>query len=136
RQDDYYGGRVLLNENEYGVVPPGYFVYRHMSDDGIFRFNINETGGEIAVSKEYPVFRAVDADPYFLLIKLNHSNDFRKFALAQMAGGTRTRLYFSKLCDWKTLLPSLEEQTKIAGCLSTLDDLIGIESERIDALKA
>jgi type I restriction enzyme S subunit len=136
RQDDYYGGRVLLNENEYGAVPPGCFVYRHMSDDGIFRFNINETGEEIAVSKEYPVFRAVDIDPYFLLTKLNHGNDFKKFALAQKAGGTRTRLYFSKLCTWETLLPSLGEQQKIAECLNTLDELIGAESQKLDALKA
>ena len=43
RQDAYFDGRVLQNNNEYGVVPPNCLVYRHMSDDGLFKFNINQT---------------------------------------------------------------------------------------------
>ena len=136
RQDDYYDGRVLLNQNDYGVVPVGCFVYRHMSDDGLFKFNINDTGTDIAVSKEYPVFRTVNLDPKFLLRKLNDGADFEEFAMSQKAGGTRTRLYFSKLSTWETLIPSLAEQQKIAECLSTLDELIGAESQKLDALKA
>lgn len=136
RQDDYYEGRILLNKNDYGVVPKGCFVYRHMSDDGLFKFNINDTGTDIAVSKEYPVFRTVNLDPKFLLCKLNEGADFEEFAMSQKAGGTRTRLYFSKLSTWETLIPSLAEQQKIAECLSTLDELIGAESQKLDALKA
>ena len=92
RQDAYFDGRVLQNKNEYGVVPPGCFVYRHMSDDGLFKFNINKTGGDIAVSKEYPVFSTKGLCAAFLLAKLNDGLDFKKFALSQKAGGTRTRL--------------------------------------------
>lgn len=136
RQDDYYDGRVLFNENEYGVVPQGCFVYRHMSDDGLFKFNINETGGEIAVSKEYPVFRTRDLNPHFLLYKLNYGEDFKRFAAAQKAGGTRTRLYFDKLCHWKTPLPSLDEQQKVADCLTSLDELIAAESQKLDSIQA
>jgi type I restriction enzyme S subunit len=136
RQDDYYDGKILLNKNDYGVVPVGCFVYRHMSGDGLFKFNINDTGGDIAVSKEYPVFRTVNLDPKFLLSKLNYGADFEEFAMSQKAGGTRTRLYFSKLSAWETSIPSLAEQKKIAECLSTLDELIGAESQKLDALKA
>ena len=135
RQDAYFDGRVLLNENEYGVVPHGSFVYRHMSDDGLFKFNINETGGDIAVSKEYPVFRTKGLSSIFLLNKLNEGPDFRHFALSQKAGGTRTRLYFSKLCEWKTLLPSLPEQQKIAEFLANLDELIAAHGRKLGALK-
>ena len=109
RQDAYFDGRVLQNKNEYSMVPPGCFVYRHMSDDGFFKFNINETGGKIAVSKEYPVFSTKGLNPSFLLAKLNDGIDFKHFALSQKAGGTRTRLYFSRLCEWRTLLPSPAE---------------------------
>src|SRR5690554_4807931 len=116
-QASYYDGRSIINDGEYGVVPQNCFVYRHMSDDGQFAFNLNETGSEIAVSKEYPVFQPVGLHPKFLLAKLNHSQDFKAFALSQKAGGTRTRLYFSKLREWRTLLPSLAEQQKIADCL-------------------
>ncbi len=135
RQDAYFDGRVLQNKNEYGVVPPGCLVYRHMSDDGQFKFNINETGGNIAVSKEYPVFRTKGLDAVFLLAKLNDDPDFKQFALSQKAGGTRTRLYFSRLCEWETLLPSLAEQQKIAECLSSLDEVIAAQARRVDALK-
>ena len=136
RQDAYFDGRVLQNKNEYGVVPPACFVYRHMSDDGLFKFNINETGGDIAVSKEYPVFSTRGLDPVFLLAKLNDGLDFKRFALSQKAGGTRTRLYFSKLCEWRTLLPSPAEQKKIADCLDSLDELIAAQGRKVEALKA
>jgi type I restriction enzyme, S subunit len=135
RQDAYFDGRVLQNKNEYGVVPPGCLVYRHMSDDGLFKFNINQTGGEIAVSKEYPVFSTIHLNPFFLLATLNEGPDFKQFALSQKAGGTRTRLYFSRLCQWRTLLPSLPEQQKIADCLSSVDELIAAHARKLDALK-
>lgn len=134
-QSSYYDGRTIINDGEYGTVPPNCFVYRHMSDDGQFVFNLNETGGEIAVSKEYPVFQTVNLDRYFLLAKLNHSQDFKAFALSQKTGGTRTRLYFSKLRSWETYLPSLAEQQKIANCLSSLDELIAAQRRKVEALK-
>jgi type I restriction enzyme, S subunit len=135
RQDAYFDGRVLLNKNEYGVVPPGCFVYRHMSDDGTFKFNINDTGGDIAVSKEYPVFRTRGLNSRFLLEKLNDGPDFKQFALSQEAGGTRTRLYFGRLREWETFLPSPSEQQKIADCLSSVDELISAQVRKVDALK-
>ncbi len=106
-----------------------------MSDDGLFKFNINGTGGEIAVSKEYPVFRTKGLNSVFLLAKLNDGLDFKYFALSQKAGGTRTRLYFSRLCEWRTLLPSFAEQQKIAACLSSLDELIAAQAQKVEALK-
>ncbi len=136
RQDAYFDGRVLQNKNEYGVVPPDCLVYRHMSDDGLFKFNINKTGGDIAVSKEYPVFRTKGLNSVFLLAKLNDGLDFKQFALSQKAGGTRTRLHFSRLCEWRTLLPSPAEQQKIADCLSFLNELIAAETKKLDALKS
>ncbi len=134
-QASYYNGRTIINDGEYGVVPPNCFVYRHMSDDGQFVFNVNETGEDIAVSKEYPVFRTINLDYRFLHAKLNHSQDFKAFALSQKAGGTRTRLYYSKLRSWETYLPSLPEQQKIADCLSSLDKLIAVQGKKVETLK-
>lgn len=135
-QKDYYDGREIINEGEYGVVPEGYFVYRHMSDDETFKFNINSTGSRIAVSKEYPVFKTVNLDSRFLLEILNDGADFKKFAATQRKGGTRTRLYFNNLCSWATYLPSFPEQQKIADCLTSLDEVITAEAQKLDALKA
>lgn len=134
-QEEYYAGRTVTNDGEYGVVPINCFVFRHMSDDGLFVFHINQTGGDIAVSKEYPVFRAINLDRHFLLAKLNHTPDFRAFAVSQKAGGTRTRLYFSKLRLWKTVLPSLPEQQAIAAVLNTADEEIALLTRKLDALR-
>lgn len=135
-QKDYFNGHELINSGEYGVVPVNCFVYRHMSDDNIFIFNINLIGGAIAVSKEYPVFKAKNMSPLFLYYILNYGLDFKRFAAMQKKGGTRTRLYFSTLCSWKTLLPTKPEQQRIADCLSSLDERIAAETNKLDALKA
>ena len=124
-QRDYFDNRELQNFGEYGVVPESYFTYRHMSDDATFKFNINNEGHSIAVSKEYPVFTTSEKlNSRFLLYKLNESTDFKKFAREQKKGGTRTRLYFNTLKNWKTELPSIQEQKKIAGFLSAIDEQI------------
>ncbi len=134
-QKDYYDGRELINEGEYGVVPKDYFVYRHMSNDTVFNFNINNTSNSIVVSKEYPVFRTVNLNSQFLLYMLNSGADFQKFVKIQKKGGTRTILYFKTLCSWETLLPSPKEQHKIADCLTSLDDLISAHTDKLERLK-
>ncbi len=135
QQSEYYLDREIANEGSYGVVPSGFFVYRHMSDDTTFKFNINNTGSSIAVSKEYPVFTTNTLNSIFLLYTLNEGVDFKIFAEMQRKGGTRTRLYFSVLTSFSTLFPSLEEQTRIADCLSSLDDLISAQSRKVETLK-
>lgn len=134
-QKDYFNGHELINSGEYGVVPVNCFVYRHMSDDNIFIFNINLIGEDIAVSKEYPVFKVKKMIPLFLYYILNYGLDFKRFAAMQKKGGTRTRLYFSTLCSWKTLLPTKPEQQQIADCLSSLDERIAAETSKLDTLK-
>ena len=107
-----------------------------MSDDTTFKFNINLIGKKIVVSKEYPVFTTNEfMDSSFLLFKLNESNDFKKFAIEQKKGGTRTRLYFKALCTWETLLPTKEEQTKIANFLSAVDEKIAQLSQKLHLLE-
>jgi len=124
-QAEYFDNRELANEGEYGVVPFGYFTYRHISDDSTFKFNINEIHKQIAVSKEYPVFTTKEGlNSKFLLNVLNFGEAFKKFAIAQKTGGTRTRLYFKRLCKLKLFIPPIEEQQKIADFFSSVDKKI------------
>ncbi len=135
-QSDYYNGNELANSGEYRAVPEGFFVYRHMSDDGTFKFNINRTGQKIAVSKEYPVFTTRALDPEFLLHKLNDTRDAESLAQQHKKGGTRTRLYLSALGSWKSSFPSRLEQQKIGSCLASIDELIAVEGQKLRNLKA
>lgn len=131
----YLQERSVSNEGSYGVVPLGYFTYRHMSDDLIFKFNINTFCERGAVSKEYPVFKTVGMDSYFLQLQLNEGNDFKRFAIQQKLGGTRTRLYFKNLRELQLNLPCLEEQQKIAQFLQSLDKKIDAVNEQIEQTK-
>jgi type I restriction enzyme S subunit len=44
-------------------------------------------------------------------------------------------LYLSRLCEWRTPLPSPAEQQKIAECLSSVDERIAAQARKLDALK-
>ncbi|MBW4561480.1 MAG: restriction endonuclease subunit S [Mojavia pulchra JT2-VF2] len=131
-QKEYFSDRELKNEGEYGVVPKNFFVYRHMSDDLTFKFNINDTGEDIAVSKEYPIFTTKNINSKFILLKLNYSDEFKIFAVMQKRGGTRTRLYYKNLASWKTFLPEIREQEKIANFITAIDRKLEILSRQID----
>ncbi|HJE01054.1 hypothetical protein [Staphylococcus auricularis] len=43
KQDNYFDGEREFSKKNvlYSVVPPNMITYRHMSDDNIFKFNIN-----------------------------------------------------------------------------------------------
>lgn len=51
-------------------------------------------------------------------------------------GGIIKTITKEVLSDFKVKLPSLSEQQKIADCLSTIDELIAAQSQKLDTLKA
>ena len=122
----------VVNEGEYGVVPKGYFTYRHMSDDLVFKFNLNRNWERGAVSKEYPVFKTVGMNSYFLELCLNEGSEFKRFAIQQKVGGTRTRLYFKNLVKLKLNTPCLEEQNKISEFLQAIDKKLEVVKQQIE----
>lgn len=136
-QSDYYEQKEAVETNlGYKVVPQGYVTYRHMSDDDVFHFNINRTGGDILVSSEYPVFTSSDnCDLSFLIPALNNTARFRYFCKIQKLGGTRTRLYLDNLKKYALALPPFSEQIKIAEILATQDKVIELEQQKIEEIK-
>jgi len=135
-QADYYNREVASEDNTgYNVVPRGYFTYRHMSDDEIFKFNINTIVDKGIVSTLYPVFTAKNINNYFLRVLLNEGREFRRYAILQKQGGSRTYMYFDKLKQLKVCLPPLPEQEKIAEILQTQDKVIELQQKKIDELK-
>ena len=52
------------------------------------------------------------------------------------AGGNRQGLNFAQVRSFSLPLTSIEEQQKIADCLSSIDSLIAAETQKLDTLKA
>ena len=130
-QSAYYSQKTATQTNlGYKTVPNGYVTYRHMSDDNIFHFNINRQNKTILVSAEYPVFDTDDqTNTCFLITYLNSMARFRYFCRGQKMGGTRTRLYFNVLGDFKLAFPSISEQEKIAEILAGQDRVIALKEK-------
>lgn len=114
----------------YKIVPKGFVTYRHMSDDDVFHFNINQTSGSILVSSEYPVFTSVsEVDLGFLIPVLNNTSRFRYFCRTQKLGGTRTRLYLKNLSQYHLGVPCSREQQKISAILTAQDRVIELKEK-------
>lgn len=129
-QSDYRGNSTTDNENTlFSIVPLNACTYRHMSDDSTFHINVN-TLEKGLVSKEYPVFVENESDLRFVVQYINSSDSFTKFCTEQKKGGTRTRLYYKTLCEYKMLIPSLNEQHIIADYFDNLDSLITLHQQK------
>ncbi|MCC1019641.1 restriction endonuclease subunit S [Staphylococcus aureus] len=137
-QNKYFeGDRSFANKNvTFSIVPINYFTYRHMSDDDIFKFNINKFNTPILVSKEYPVFTVKNTfSQNFIFYELNNNIRFLKFCRIQKKGGTRTRLYFKNLLQYQTYFPNYEEQQKIGVFFYKLDQQIELEEKKLELLE-
>jgi len=132
-QSDYYNKDIASEDNTgYNIVPYGYFTYRHMSDDEVFKFNINNLVPKGIVSTLYPVFTTTDViEKGFLRELLNNGREFKRHAILQKQGGSRTYMYFAKLQKLIIALPPLAEQQKIAKILTTCDRVIELKEKRI-----
>ena len=107
-----------------------------MSDDRTFYFNINEIVEKGIVSTLYPVFTTTDGlNSHFLRAYLNYSKRFALYCVLQKQGGSRTYMYFRKLCAHNAVIPSVEEQEKIADFIDLLDKRIKLQNEKIECLK-
>ncbi|MBO1198386.1 restriction endonuclease subunit S [Staphylococcus simiae] len=138
KQEDYFDGKRTFSKDnvQYSIVPVGYITYRHMSDDNIFKFNMNSFDGSVLVSKEYPVFTGNDlADNRFIINELNNNSRFTKFCIMQKKGGTRTRLYYKVLKNYSSFFPNKLEQKKIGNFFSILDRQIELEEQKLELLK-
>lgn len=133
KQSDYYSNRIAVETNlGYKIVPPGFITYRHMSDDDIFFFNVNNTGTDILVSSEYPVFTTKGMDLTYFIEHINNMARFLYFCRSQKQGGTRTRLYFRILKEYTMPIPPKDQQKDIAILLNYCDKIIELKRQLIE----
>ena len=139
-QTEYYSGNQVASSDNtgYNVVPYGYFTYRHMSDDQIFYFNINDIVENGIVSTLYPVFTTnIKIDSRYLQYQLNYGREFAKFAILQKQGGSRTYMYLNKLKSLCLTMPkTIGEQKKISEYFMKLDHLITLHQRKCEETKS
>ncbi|MBD2151246.1 restriction endonuclease subunit S [Pseudanabaena sp. FACHB-1277] len=105
------------------------------------RINVGSIGysedlDDIIVSSLYVCFKSTDVviDKY-----LKHFFDteiFNQSVNNNVEGGIRNYLFYENFSTIKVSLPTLPEQQKIADCLSSIDDRITLEAQKLDTLKA
>ena len=134
-QSDYYkDGKTFAESNiGYFILPKNYITYRSRSDDGIFKFNLNQIIDVGIISKYYPVFKGINTNQYYLTLHLNYR--LKKEYIKYATGTSQLVLSQKNLQNIQTKLPSYEEQTKIANFLSELDKLIEKQSDKVELLK-
>jgi type I restriction enzyme S subunit len=74
------------------------------------------------------------AIPYFVILFSQTDRYFTKVD-AQCSGSTRQRISRENLSRLLVPLPKIPEQQKIADCLSSLDELIAAQIQKLDTLK-
>ncbi len=134
-----YERSFLVNDevDAYKLVLPDDFAYNPMN----LRFGAigRHSGTEnVAVSRYYNIFscdNTVDSrfcEAYF-------KSDGMVAFYDDMATGSlieKRRVHFSAFLKFNIRFPELSEQKTIADCLFSLDDLIGAQTQKLDALKA
>lgn len=137
-QKDYFDGNDVASKDNtgYNVVPRNYFTYRHMSDDLIFKFNINTIVDKGIVSTLYPVFTTKsDLNSNYLRLALNEGEKFKQYALSQKQGGSRTYMYYSKLEELEFRIPLIDEQIAISNLEELTQREINLHEKELEALK-
>lgn len=135
RQRDYYDNDRITERDNVGfnVIPPNYLTYRSRSDDRRFYFNENNLGITGIISTYYPVFRVIGgSNKFFIELLSRHADLVGKHSV----GTSQTVLSLNELRRIKLPMPKEPEQEKIAGCLSSLDELVTAQSQKIESLKA
>jgi type I restriction enzyme S subunit len=84
-------------------------------------------------STGYAQLRANESEDF--LFQAVHTDDFVERVIAKCTGSNYPAINSSDLADIPIAIPSSAEQQKIADCLSSLDELIAVETQKLDALR-
>lgn len=130
------GGGYLKNIDcsLYIIVPPHTFAY-NPARINVGSIGYQDLGKDVIVSSLYEVFQTTDCCDDNFLWHWFHSDIFHRMIMDVQEGGVRQYFFYDKLCGCSILLPTLSEQQKIAECLSSLDEEISAQQQKVEALK-
>jgi type I restriction enzyme S subunit len=97
---------------------------------------INNIDGQFSLLSSVAVLRG---DPeqvtQHFLYQAIASDGMQSTIANSMTGQAITRITLEKLGNYAVSVPSISEQQRIASCLSSLDELITAETQKLEALK-
>jgi type I restriction enzyme S subunit len=145
---------LLAITQEHGAIPRNEIDYNvTVTDKSVESYKVVEVGDFIISLRsfqggiEYSKYRGICSPAYIILRKKDNvvSNFFKHYFktrifiinLNKNIEGIRDgkMVSYKQFSDLLLPLPSPEEQLKIADCLSSIDDLITMQNQKIDALK-
>lgn len=135
KQNEYFDNRIIASKDtsNYYVINKGHFAYNPSRIDvGSLAYKSDDNTS--IISPLYVSFKANNSviDDIFLLNYFK-SNEFTKQMIFE--GGVRNTLNYDNLSQIKVPITQLDEQRKIAACLSSLDEVITGESQKLEVLK-
>ncbi|MEA3644024.1 MAG: restriction endonuclease subunit S, partial [Lamprobacter sp.] len=133
KTERYERSFLVKNEAEaYKLVEPNDFAYNPMN----LRFGAiarHSGGHNVAVSKYYNVFYCDSSvDPRFCELYFQSPRMIAYYddvAIGSLV--EKRRVHFGDFLKFEIVFPSLEEQQKIAACLSSLDALIAAQADKL-----
>ena len=140
------GFLAIPETRPYGIVKKGFTAFRDYDiilakitpcfENGKAALVAELSNGVGFGSTEFHVIRTGESClPEFMFAQL-YTDDFRRAGKASMTGsGGQQRVPTSFLEDYTLYISSLPEQQRIADCLTSLDDLIAAQTQKLDALK-
>ncbi len=137
-QEEYFDDRILASNDKsnYYIIEKGYFAYNPS------RINVGSLAykNDDKVSIISPLYISFFAEKKLIedlfLFYWFGSKEFIKQMNIFITSGVRNTLGFENLIKIQIPVPSLSEQQKIAACLSSLDEFIAAERQKLELLKA
>jgi type I restriction enzyme S subunit len=131
-----YRGTEAVDASNYFIRKKGQFIYGKQNfHKGAFGIIPDGLDG-FESSQDLPAFDfAQFINPIFFINTLLRNEFYKAFETYTIGTGSK-RLHPSELFKVKIPLPSLPEQQKIADCLSSLDEVIAGERQKLELLKA
>ena len=129
---------IAADTARYKLVESDWFAYNPM------RLNIGSIARwvgeqEILVSPDYVVFRCItNTEPGCApgyLDQFRQTKAWEEFVTEGGDGSVRVRIYYKDIARIGLALPPLPEQQKVADCLSSLDEQIAAQAQKVKALK-
>jgi type I restriction enzyme, S subunit len=143
--NDFISGSVSFQRCKYLPLEKANKFKKGVAKNGDILFAHNATVGPVAkLNTSYDFVVLSTTATYFRCDDMKLHNDFLKFALCSpalvqqyssvMSQSTRNQVPITTQRKFNLQLPKIKEQQKIASCLSSLDDLVAAQAERIEVL--